>query len=158
MLSICFIVFPRWNEFAAFSQSHAIMIYYAMRDLIPFVQFKKRKKHPWRSVNFSKVAWVFFTFFKLYECYQIAQCITYAESFAWVFFTFFKLYECYQIAQCITYAESFKFLRIFLNKALPERKLCYFTKAAWPFNDKVISIPQISMNWTDTYEPSKAAL
>ena len=132
MLSICFIIFPRWNEFAAFSQSHAIMIYYALRDLIPFVQFKKRKKHPWRSVNFSKVAWVFFMFFKLYECYQIAQCITYAESF--------------------------NFLRIFLNKALPERKLCYFTKAAWPFNDKVISIPQISVNWTDTYEPSKAAL
>ena len=25
-----------------------------MRDLVPFVQFKKREKHPWRSVNFSK--------------------------------------------------------------------------------------------------------
>ena len=25
-------------------------------DLIPFVQFKKREKHPWRSVTFSKVA------------------------------------------------------------------------------------------------------
>ena len=24
--------------------------------LAPFVQFKKRKKHPWRSGNFSKVA------------------------------------------------------------------------------------------------------
>ena len=28
----------------------------ALRDLVPFVQFKERKKHPWRSVNFSKVA------------------------------------------------------------------------------------------------------
>ena len=28
----------------------------ALRNLVPFVQFKKRKKHPWRSVNFSKVA------------------------------------------------------------------------------------------------------
>ena len=28
----------------------------ALRDLMPFVQFKKRKKHPWRSVTFSKVA------------------------------------------------------------------------------------------------------
>ena len=43
----------------------------ALRDLIPFVQVKKREKHPWRSVTFSKVAgvstppWVFFTFFKL---------------------------------------------------------------------------------------------
>ena len=28
----------------------------ALRDLVPFVQFEKRKKHPWTSVNFSKVA------------------------------------------------------------------------------------------------------
>ena len=27
-----------------------------LRDLVPFVQFKKCEKHPWRSVNFSKVA------------------------------------------------------------------------------------------------------
>ena len=23
----------------------------ALRDLVPFLQFKKREKHPWRSVN-----------------------------------------------------------------------------------------------------------
>ena len=28
----------------------------ALRDLVPFVQFENREKHPWRSVNFSKVA------------------------------------------------------------------------------------------------------
>ena len=28
----------------------------ALRDMVPFVQFKKREKHPWRSVIFSKVA------------------------------------------------------------------------------------------------------
>ena len=28
----------------------------ALRILVPYVQFKKRKKHPCRSVNFSKVA------------------------------------------------------------------------------------------------------
>ena len=28
----------------------------ASRDLVPFVQFKEREKHPWRSVTFSKVA------------------------------------------------------------------------------------------------------
>ena len=27
-----------------------------LRDLVPFVQFKKREKYPWRSVTFSKVA------------------------------------------------------------------------------------------------------
>ena len=28
----------------------------ALHDSLSFVQFKKREKHPWRSVNFSKVA------------------------------------------------------------------------------------------------------
>ena len=28
----------------------------ALRDLVPFAQFKKREKHPCTSVNFSKVA------------------------------------------------------------------------------------------------------
>ena len=28
----------------------------ALRDLVPFAQFKKREKHPWRSATFSKVA------------------------------------------------------------------------------------------------------
>ena len=28
----------------------------ALRDLLSFVQFKKREKHPSRSVTFSKVA------------------------------------------------------------------------------------------------------
>ena len=27
----------------------------ALRDVVPFVQFKKCEEHPWRSVNFSKV-------------------------------------------------------------------------------------------------------
>ena len=30
----------------------------ALRNLVPFVQFKKREKHPWGSVNFSE-AWNF---------------------------------------------------------------------------------------------------
>ena len=27
----------------------------ALRDLVPFAQFKKREKHPWRSVNVTKI-------------------------------------------------------------------------------------------------------
>ena len=27
-----------------------------LRDLVAFVQFKNREKHPWRNVTFSKVA------------------------------------------------------------------------------------------------------
>ena len=29
--------------------------YGALRDLVPFVQFKKREKHQWRSVTFSRL-------------------------------------------------------------------------------------------------------
>ena len=29
---------------------------YALRELVHFVQFQKREKHPWRSVTFSKGA------------------------------------------------------------------------------------------------------
>ena len=32
------------------------VIYDVLRDLVPFVQFKKSEKHPWRSVTLSKVA------------------------------------------------------------------------------------------------------
>ena len=32
-----------------------INIFGTLRVLVAFAQFKKRKKHPWRSVNFSKV-------------------------------------------------------------------------------------------------------
>ena len=28
----------------------------ALRDSVPFVQFQKHEKHPWKSDNFSKVA------------------------------------------------------------------------------------------------------
>ena len=32
------------------------MICDALHDLVSIVQFKKREKHPWKSVTFSKVA------------------------------------------------------------------------------------------------------
>ena len=54
----------------------------ALCDLVPFVKFKKREKHPWRSVTFSASAfsftksktppWVFFTFFKLCTWYCLS--------------------------------------------------------------------------------------
>ena len=51
-----------------------------LRDLLPFVQFKHRKKHPWETCNFTKgntFPWVIFTFFKLYKSCQILQGVTY---------------------------------------------------------------------------------
>ena len=38
------------------SQNFLNPIRSALRDLVAFVQLKNRKKHPWRSVNFNKVA------------------------------------------------------------------------------------------------------
>ena len=37
------------------SNSKLLNISDALRDLVPFAQLKKREKHPWRSVIFSKV-------------------------------------------------------------------------------------------------------
>ena len=57
--------------------STKILAQLCFADLAPFVQFKKREKHPWSSVTFSfqaatlqksnAPAWVFFKFFKLYK-------------------------------------------------------------------------------------------
>ena len=37
------------------SKFFGLTICCALRDLVPFVQFKKCEKHPWRSVTFNKV-------------------------------------------------------------------------------------------------------
>ena len=55
----------------------------ALCNLVPFVKFQKRKKQPWRSVTFSKVAksntppWVIFTFLKFFKWCQIVQRINF---------------------------------------------------------------------------------
>ena len=51
------------------------MLKCALRDLVPFAQFKKREKQPWRNVtfkacNFTKSSTppgVFLTFFELHK-------------------------------------------------------------------------------------------
>ena len=32
----------------------------ALRNLVPFAQFKKREKHPWRSITFSKLTYTYY--------------------------------------------------------------------------------------------------
>ena len=54
------VTFPTGNRLIS-NQTILIIVFLigicdALRDLVAFVQFKKREKHPWRSVNFSKVA------------------------------------------------------------------------------------------------------
>ena len=42
-----------------------------LRDLVPFVQFKKREKHPWKSATFTNSktpTYVFSTFFTFLSC------------------------------------------------------------------------------------------
>ena len=45
----------------------------ALRNLMPFVQLKKCEKHPWRSVNFSKV--VGFCLLFLFYCYYLYNIV-----------------------------------------------------------------------------------
>ena len=44
------------NFTISYYHAHKLHICDALRDLVPFLQLKKREKHPWRSVTFSKVA------------------------------------------------------------------------------------------------------
>ena len=65
-----------------------IEIWDPLRNLVPFVQFKKPEKHQRRRLllvacnftNNNNLLWVLFTFFKLYKWYQIAERITYVEQ------------------------------------------------------------------------------
>ena len=57
-----FVVFPIFSLY----YFHGMDIFFLLRDLVPFVQFKKREKHPWMSFTFTS-PWVFFTFCKLYK-------------------------------------------------------------------------------------------
>ena len=57
-------------------------IIWLLRDLLPFAHFKKREKHPWRSVTLLKVTLLcgcFSRFFKLRKWYQIAQSVSQAN-------------------------------------------------------------------------------
>ena len=56
-----FTIFAKSFMIDVFAKSFIIDVwqgpkYDALRDLELFAQFKKRGKHPWRIVNFSKVA------------------------------------------------------------------------------------------------------
>ena len=68
---------------ALFSNASNYYICDVLRDLVLFVEFKKRVKHPCKSVtlgcNFTKINFpprAFFTFIKLNKWHQIAQPIT----------------------------------------------------------------------------------
>ena len=62
----------------------------ALRDLVRFVQFKKREKHL-RGVLL------------LIKLQALACKFTKSNTPPWVFFTFFKLYKWYQIVKSTTY-------------------------------------------------------
>ena len=69
-----------------FSSQKKFDICGALRDLVPFVQFKKREKHPWGNTP----PLVFFTFFKLYKWYRIAQGINLKINKVLLSFVYFQ--------------------------------------------------------------------
>ena len=86
-----------------------------LHDLVPFVQFKKREKRPWKSVTFSKAAG-----FSLQK----------NNTPQWALFTSYKLYIWYQIARRIKYTilvkVPFSFLQFWLVLIFRETKFIYF--------------------------------
>ena len=43
------------TEIYASKEKNDVNICGALRDLVPFVQVRKREKHPWRSVTFRNI-------------------------------------------------------------------------------------------------------
>ena len=52
-----------------------------MCDLVPFAQFKKREKHPWRSATFSKVLGSLYLFLVKLTLHLIKLQATYFSRF-----------------------------------------------------------------------------
>ena len=52
---MCFISLCFYEVSKFVRQSYIYNICGALHDMVPFVQFKNRGKHPWRSVTFSKL-------------------------------------------------------------------------------------------------------
>ena len=80
-----------------------------LHDLVPFVQFKKREKHPWRNVTFTNKSnthlWVLLTFFKMCKWYQTSQRTTRRLYFHVIFAD--SLERAARIALVRLYTKSF---------------------------------------------------
>ena len=82
------------------NRTSSCYIYEALHDLVPFVQFKKREKHPWRSITFSKVT-------SVYSVAKSSACnFTKNNTLPWGFLMFFKLHEWYHIVQSVSHIYS----------------------------------------------------
>ena len=82
-----FLLLPLWLKCRVVAWPHIerkLILY----NSVAFVQFKKREKHPWRSVTFSKAA-------------SLACNSTKSNNSPWVFFTFSKLYKPIRATQNI---------------------------------------------------------
>ena len=69
------------NSNGSAKKSRNLFLLYEMIYAIYYHLYKRREKHPWRSVTFSKVAG--------WTC-NFTKCVTPP----WVFFTILKLYKC----------------------------------------------------------------
>ena len=56
MINLKYFILSDTSSFGMISPLKNPQICDAFRDLVPFVEFKKCEKHPWRSVNFSEFA------------------------------------------------------------------------------------------------------
>ena len=56
-----------------------------LRDLVPFVQFKKREKYPWGSLTFSKVASSEIgQMVPNHAAHHIRSCLSYSDIKVWL--------------------------------------------------------------------------
>ena len=73
----------------------------ALRDLVPFVQFKKREKHPWRSGTKSCNTW-----------YQIVQRITHKLKCLTKRIGLLNIFCCFYITDNLVSVQSSQIIKI----------------------------------------------
>ena len=109
----------------------------ALRDLVPFVQFKKREKTPWKCVTFSILckgnapSWVFFTFFRLYKWYQIAQRPHIQWPFGFcctVISEFINSMQCLYLLSCLFYIGIVLHISCFYIRVIIAENYMYLVK------------------------------
>ena len=99
--------FPLCNEF--FCVMSLLNKWDALRDLVPFLQFKKNVKntHGGELLWVTKInasPWVFFTFFKLRKWYQIAESIT--NTYCWIMKTYWIKDSQWKKTVCFTISSN----------------------------------------------------
>ena len=132
--------------------------------LLPFVQFRKHEKQPWRKLltfNFTKCntpPWVFFMFFKLSKCYQIVQRITYGSYNLTVWIQIDKILLPHRRISALKILWSSKLAKLHIAAYFEKSQLSLLILNFFGLENQDISLKIASNIWLTIFRSSKLFL